>query len=69
MPVDTTVPVGESVQLRCEPSQVGESRSEVRWYMDGEPIERYLDGERKKLVGNVSFIHISNKLMSELAFA
>lgn len=55
MPEDTTVPIGESVRLRCEPSdESGRSKTEVKWHMNGEPIERYLDGDRKRLSGNVS---------------
>ncbi|KAL5961965.1 Fibroblast growth factor receptor-like 1 [Taenia solium] len=54
MPVDTTVPIGGSAQLRCEPNEEDGSKTEVKWHMNGEPIERHLDGGRKRLVGNFS---------------
>ncbi|VDK35930.1 unnamed protein product [Taenia asiatica] len=52
MPVDTTVPIGGSAQLRCEPNEEDGSKTEVKWHMNGEPIERHLDGGRMRLVGN-----------------
>lgn len=58
MPSDTTVPIGDSAQLRCEPNEIGVSKIEVKWHMNGEPIEHYLDGNRKRLSGNVSGKHV-----------
>ncbi|VDM15908.1 unnamed protein product [Hydatigera taeniaeformis] len=53
MPVDTTVPIGGSARLQCEPNEEEEgSKIKVKWYMNGEPIERHLDGNRKRLSGN-----------------
>ncbi|CDS40298.1 neuroglian [Echinococcus multilocularis] len=52
MPVDTTVPIGGSTQLRCEPHDEERSKTEVRWHMNGEPIERHLDGDNRRLAGN-----------------
>ena len=54
MPVDTTVPIGDTAQLRCDPGLSSGLRVDVKWYMNGEPIERNLDGIRKRLAGNVS---------------
>lgn len=48
------MPIGGSAQLRCEPDEEEVSKTEVKWHMNGEPIERHLDGGRKRLVGNVS---------------
>ncbi|KAL5112226.1 Neuroglian [Taenia crassiceps] len=52
MPADTTVPIGGLAQLRCEPNEAEKSKTEVKWHMNGEPIERHLDGGRKRLAGN-----------------
>ncbi|VDO00413.1 unnamed protein product [Rodentolepis nana] len=56
-PLDTTVPIGDSVQLRCEPNEIGKSKIEVKWHMNGEPIGRYLDGDRKRLSGNTVILN------------
>ncbi|EUB64976.1 Neuroglian [Echinococcus granulosus] len=52
MPADTTVPIGGSTELRCEPHDEEGSKIEVKWHMNGEPIERHLDGDNRRLAGN-----------------
>uniref|UniRef100_A0A5K3EWA9 Down syndrome cell adhesion molecule-like protein Dscam2 n=1 Tax=Mesocestoides corti TaxID=53468 RepID=A0A5K3EWA9_MESCO len=51
-PVDTTVAIGGSAELRCEPWETGGSKVNVSWLMNGQPISRYLDGVKKRRSGN-----------------
>ncbi|KAF7262400.1 hypothetical protein EG68_00281, partial [Paragonimus skrjabini miyazakii] len=53
-PEDTVVPLLGSVVLHCAPDQVNtRPKATVSWLVNGKPITTYLDGIRKRLLGNV----------------
>ncbi|BHF58508.1 ATP-dependent DNA helicase chl1 [Sparganum proliferum] len=51
-PTDLTVPIGGSGQLHCSPNSLVLPKPDVTWYANGDRIEKFLDGRRKRLIGN-----------------
>ncbi|KAL7063464.1 hypothetical protein AAHC03_01597 [Spirometra sp. Aus1] len=51
-PTDLTVPIGGSGQLHCSPNSLVLPKPDVTWYANGDRIEKFLDGKRKRLSGN-----------------